>query len=191
MKKITLLIIILLSGHFSSEIKAQKIAVKSNLLYDATATLNMGMELGLSRKWTLDVPVNLNLWKLGSDTRFTHWGVQPEARYWFCERFRRSFIGIHGHYADFNVGGFPDWSIFSQNMKDNRYQGYLYGGGVSFGYAWILKKRWGLEVTAGLGYAHIVYDKYPCQQCGSVIKSGHKNYFGPTKAGVSLIYFIK
>lgn len=189
MKKTILLLALGLATCFVTEVRAQKVAVKSNLLYDATTTINLGMEFGLSRHWTLDVPFNLNPWKFDDGTRLRHWGVQPEARYWFCEPFRRSFVGLHAHYADFNVGGLP--GIFSENMQQNRYQGHLYGAGVSFGYAWIIKKRWGIEATIGAGYARIVYDKFPCAECGSRIKSGTKNYFGPTRAGITLTYLIK
>lgn len=171
--------------------QAQKVAVKSNLLYDATATFNLGVELGLARKWTLDVPVNVNPWKFSDGMRLRHWGIQPEVRYWFCERFRRTFIGLHAHYADFNVGSLPHWSFISKNMQQNRYEGHLYGAGISIGHAWILKKRWGIEATLGLGYARIVYDKYPCAVCGTRLKSGNRDYFGPTKVGISLIYLIK
>ena len=113
MKKVSLLILFML-GCILFESKAQKVALKSNLLYDATTTMNLGMELGLARKWTLDIPVNYNPWKPSDGKRLRHWGIQPEVRYWFCERFRRTFIGIHGHYADFNVGGWPDWSFIRQ-----------------------------------------------------------------------------
>lgn len=34
---------------------AQKAAIKTNLLYDATTTFNLGAEFALSPKWTLDV----------------------------------------------------------------------------------------------------------------------------------------
>lgn len=115
MKKVIILIVLML-GCVAFESKAQKIALKSNLLYDATTTMNLGLEFGLARKWTLDVPVNYNPWKPDNGRRLRHWGVQPEVRYWFCESFRRTFIGVHGHYADFNVGGFPDWSFISENM---------------------------------------------------------------------------
>lgn len=187
-RKFTLLLIAGLLG--IAPAGAQRIAVKTNLLYDATTTMNLGLEVGLARKWTLDVPFNYNPWNFNDGTRLKHWGVQPEVRYWFCERFRRAFIGLHGHYADFNVGGWPDWSFVSQNMQDNRYQGRLYGAGISAGWSWILKRRWGLEVSAGVGYARIIYDKYPCTECGSLIKHDTRNYFGPTKAALSLIYII-
>lgn len=73
MKKVSLLILFML-GCILSESKAQKVALKSNLLYDATATMNLGLELGLARKWTLDIPVNYNPWKPSDGKRLRHWG---------------------------------------------------------------------------------------------------------------------
>ena len=86
---------------------------------------------------------------------------------------------------------YPDWSFISENMQNMRYQGQLYGGGVSIGHSWILKKRWSIEASLGLGYARIIYEKYPCATCGTKLKDTSKNYVGPTKASVSLIYVIK
>ncbi|WP_455641232.1 DUF3575 domain-containing protein [Parabacteroides sp.] len=188
MKKVFIFILLIL-GCISFEGKAQKIAVKSNLLYDATTTMNLGLEFGLAHKWTLDIPVNYNPWKPDNGRRLRHWGIQPEARYWFCESFNRTFVGLHAHYADFNVGGLP--GLFSENMQNNRYQGHLYGAGLSIGHSWILKKRWSIEASLGLGYARIEYEKYPCAECGSMLKDTGKNYFGPTKASISIIYVIK
>lgn len=54
MKKILVCILFIL-GLLSAESKAQKVAVKSNLLYDATTTMNLGLEVALARKWTLDI----------------------------------------------------------------------------------------------------------------------------------------
>ena len=45
MKKVLMLILIIV-GCSVSETKAQKVALKSNLLYDATATMNLGLEIG-------------------------------------------------------------------------------------------------------------------------------------------------
>lgn len=121
MKKI-LILILLMSGCFILESYAQKVTLKSNLLYDATATMNLGLEFGLARKWTLDVPVNYNPWKPDNGRRLRHWGIQPEIRYWFCERFNRTFIGLHGHYADFNIGGlarlvFCEWEYAAKPLS--------------------------------------------------------------------------
>ncbi|MDL2230655.1 DUF3575 domain-containing protein [Alistipes sp. OttesenSCG-928-L06] len=166
-----------------------RLVVKSNLLYDLTTTVNVGVEFRLSNKWTLDVPVNYNPWEFNDETRLRHLGLQPEARYWFCESFSGWFVGAHAHYAKFNVGGLP--GLFSENMQNNRYQGHLYGAGISGGYAWILKNRWSMEATFGVGYARINADKYPCTTCGTSVDKGGKNYFGPTRVGLSLIYVIQ
>ena len=71
MKKVSILIVLVLGCFIES--KAQKVALKSNLLYDATTTMNLGLEFGLARKWTLDVPVNYNPWKPDNGRRLRHW----------------------------------------------------------------------------------------------------------------------
>jgi len=161
-------------------------ALKTNALYWATTTPNLGLELGLSKKWTLDISGNYNFWNLPNDQKLKHWLVQPEFRYWPCERFNGHFWGIHGHYAEYNVGG-----IKMLGLRRYRYEGNLYGGGISYGYHWILNNRWSIEATIGVGYAHLDYDKYKCGDCGDKIKDGNKNYWGPTKAGLSIIYILK
>lgn len=185
MKKI-LFLFLLLCG--AATMQAQKVAVKSNLLYDATTTLNLGVEIGLAPKWTLDISGNYNPWKFGNDGRLKHWLIQPEARYWLCEKFNGHFFGLHAHYAEYNVGGL---SFLGRNMENNRYQGNLYGAGIGYGYQWILNDRWSIEAEIGAGWAHLKDDKYPCATCGSVIKKDSRDYFGVTKAAVSIIYFIK
>ena len=59
MKKVSILIVLVLGCFIES--KAQKVALKSNLLYDATTTMNLGLEFGLARKCTTTLR-NLILW---------------------------------------------------------------------------------------------------------------------------------
>ncbi len=179
------------SSLYASKMVLPDMAIKSNLLYAATTTLNLGIEIGLAEKWTLDISANFNPWKFSDNVRLRHWMVQPEVRYWSCERFNRHFFGFHAHYAQYNVGALPDWSFVSDNMKLSRYQGYLYGAGVSYGYHWVLNNKWSLESVIGIGYARLHHDKFPCADCGDKIKSENRNYFGPTKVAVNLIYIIK
>lgn len=166
--------------------RAQEVAAKTNLLYDITTTFNLGLEVGLGPRMTLDISGNYNPWRF-HDYRLKHGLIQPELRYWTCEKFNGHFFGLHGFYGSYNVGGLP----FNSNIRHNRYQGYLYGGGLSYGYQWILNDHWNLEASIGLGYAYIRYKKYPCEDCGEMIKKDHRNYIGPTKAAISLIYIIK
>lgn len=160
--------------------KAQVWGVKSNALYLATTTLNIGTEVALSPKISIEVMGMYNPFEYNDNRKIKMWGVQPEVRWWFCERFNGSFIGVHGHYADFNYG-----------LKTNRYEGWLAGGGVTYGYQFVLGSRWNLETALGVGYARIHYDKYARSECGDYINTRNHNYFGPTKASISFIYFIK
>ncbi|MCI1686407.1 MAG: DUF3575 domain-containing protein, partial [Prevotella sp.] len=89
MKRFLLLVIGLLL--ITTGIKAQEVAVKTNILYDATATFSLGVETDLSRKWTLDVSGNYNPWTFSHNRKWKHWLVQPEVRYWNCDKMRGSF----------------------------------------------------------------------------------------------------
>ena len=78
-----------------------------------------------------------------------------------------------------------------KGSKEYRFEGYGYGGGISYGYNFFLGIRWSIEANLGIGYARLHYDKYKCQKCGEKIGTESRNYFGPTKAGISLIYYLK
>lgn len=101
--------------------QAQEVAVKTNLLYDATTTLNLGVEIGLGTKMTLDISGNYNPWRF-HDYRLKHGLIQPELRYWTCEKFNGHFFGLHGFYGKYNVGGLP----FNSNMRHNRYRAFVW-----------------------------------------------------------------
>lgn len=186
MKKLFLLIVFIL-GVIS--VSAQNLAVKTNLLYDLTTTLNLGVEYRFSPRWTAEVSGNYNPFTFGDNKKMKHWLVQPEVRYWFCEAFNGHFLGVHGLGGEFNVGDM-DLLVFP-SFKDYRYEGKMFGAGLSYGYQFVLGKRWNLELSAGAGWIRTDYDKYDCPRCGEWKEKGKKNYYGLTKAAISLIYIIK
>ena len=172
--------------------QAQNVAVKTNLVYDATATANIGLELGIAPKWTIDLSGNLNAWSRNEHTKWKHWMLQPEARYWFCDRFSRHFIGAHLIGGAFNFGNLnnnvsflgTDFSVLS----DKRYQGYAYGGGIAYGFAFVLSKHLNLELEAGFVYVCLNYETYECDGCGRKVRDDIHHYVGPTKAAVNLVF---
>lgn len=119
-----------------------------------------------------------------------HWMVMPEFRYWLCERFNGHFFGIHTGFAEYNISGVRI-PFQNKSTQEHRYEGWATGIGISYGYTWILGKRWNLEANIGAGYIYTKYDKYECKTCGRFKGNQKKHYFGPTKAGISLIYIIK
>ena len=162
-------------------------AVKSNLLLDLTGSISLGAEVKTGERYSFDLSVSYNPWEFNVNRNWKHILVQPEIRYWLCEPFNGHFFGLHGLYAHYNLSGLP----FSDYMKNSRLQGDLYGVGLSYGYQWSLSKRWSIEGSFGVGYVHASYDRYACKTCRDYIGSESKNYFAPTKASLSLIYFIK
>ena len=50
-----------------------KIAIKTNALYWATSTPNLGLEIGLAKKLTLDISGNYNPWKFSDNKQLKHW----------------------------------------------------------------------------------------------------------------------
>ena len=82
-------------------VKAQDIAVKTNLLYWSSTTPNLSLEFGLGKRTTLDLTGAYNPWTLNKDKnkKIKHWMVMPEFRYWLCERYNGHFFGLHSGYA--------------------------------------------------------------------------------------------
>lgn len=177
-------------------VSAQQMAVKTNTLYLASTTPNIGMEFRFSKKTTLSLVGGYNPFNFKNRVRedgvnlnpkIRHWMVTPEFKYWFCRSFERGYLGLHGLYGEYNVSGIS----FVKALKDHRTRGNLYGGGLSWGYQWNMGKRWGLETSLGAGYLYMHYKKYDCGDCGDYLGEYKRDYLGPTKAAVSLIFFIK
>lgn len=194
-KKIALLLILAFVG-MMPDARGQQVSVKTNALYGAyTYTPNLGLEFGLGHKSTLDLGAGYNFWKkdgtADNNKKLVHWLAQAEYRYWTCQKFNGHFFGIHALGTQYNISQHELPLLFGKGSKDYRFQGWGAGGGISYGYQWILGKRWNLEANIGVGYVYLQYDKYECKKCGTKLGSEHRNYFGPTKAGISLIYIIK
>lgn len=194
MKKLLTLLILSLTA-VSSALAQGEVGIKTNLLYGGYAlTPNLGVEIGLGKRTTLDISGSYNWFNLdgkkNNNKKLVHWMVQPEFRYFLCEKFNGHFFGVHALYSQYNIGGHNLPMLFGKGSKDFRHQGWAAGAGVSYGYQLMLGRSWNLEFNIGVGYAQLKYDKYECKNCGDKVGKETKHYFGPTKAGVSLIWII-
>lgn len=179
-----------------------QLAVKTNLLCDATTTPNIGAELRVGSRSTINLVYGLNPFSYSSKThgerKVKHWVIMPEYRYWLCVPYNGHFIGAHllgGQMNASNVslpvpGGFFGGDNLTKEVREHRYQGEFAGIGVTYGYQWNLAEHWNLEAEIGAGYGHVWYDKYSCEECEGRIKSGTTNYLGITKLGISLLYIF-
>ena len=109
---------------------AQIFAVRTNALAVCCATLNVGAETALTDNWSLELSGYWNPVNTASLSMNFH-AVQLGGRYWFYESFVGHFLGQH-----------------------LTYKGHAYGLGVSYGYAWMLSKRWNVALEAGVGLYH-------------------------------------
>lgn len=168
-------------------ISGQQVALKTNMLFLATTSLNASVEVAIGKRFSVDIWGAYNPWKFRDEMRLNFYLAQPEVRYWFCRKFEGHFIGLHGHYGRFSIGQIP----FIPNLKQHEVRGNLYGGGLSYGYHWAIGRRWGLEATVGFGYAQMKYTRYKCGECAEPAGSYTRSYIGPTRAGFSIIYFLR
>ena len=182
---------------FAPRADAQKLAVKANALSWLTTTPQAAVEGAVGAHWTVGLAGSWNPWKFGDNKKFKHWELRPGGRYWLWEAFNGHFFGLSGEYGQYNVGGMkatPFGLVFSDTDK-KRYEGSFVGGGLSYGFSWILSPRWSIEAEGAFGYRYVTYRSYDCVTCGRPTLEGapkqHKNYFGPTRLAVSVIFMIK
>lgn len=186
---------------------AQYLGVGTNVLGWAAATPNLGLDIGLGKHLGLVLDGFVNPFDIGPK-KANFWAVQPELRIYPRYRFAGHYIGVEGHFAMYNDFG----------LKDYAYRGMLYGGGLSYGYSWMLSKSWNLEGFIGLGYTYlndrdvIAYD--PADEAygssflsdearifmnkgvhtaasGLYIGDGlHRQYIGLSRIGLKFTYFL-
>lgn len=174
---------------------AQEVAVKSNILSDAFLNPNVGIEVAVAPKWSVEAVGEFNGWTLSHGRRWKHWSIQPEARYWLCNTMDGHFFGAHIHGGQYNIGGIHNGINFLgtdfSKLSDYRFQGWFIGAGLSYGYAWVLNRNWNIEGEIGLGYSYTRFDQFPCAQCGKAVETNRPhNYVGLTRAAINLVYIF-
>lgn len=181
------------SEYSESSESSQKpfVALRTNLLYDAVLIPNIGVEVWLGKGFTLGADW-FGSW-LYSDKKHFYWqgyGGYLTARYYFGkvaaeQRFAGHHVGIYGTALTYDVefGG-----IGYQAAK------FGFGGGVEYGYSLKVAQSLSIDFNLGLGYQGGEYKKYMPTDDGTghyVWMSTHRrHWWGPTKAEVSLKWFI-
>lgn len=84
--------------------EGQNIAVKSDLLTGMLSSPNLGVEVRLSERFTLETGFHYNPFPAGENKRWKHWFVQPELRYWMCQPYGGHFFGVNLTYGVYNAG---------------------------------------------------------------------------------------
>ena len=161
-------------------VDAQRVSLKTNGLYWLGASPNLGVELRMSRRFTLDVEAAGNPFTF-NDFKTRHATFYPELRYWFAGRPQvQHFVGFMGIASAYDL-----------HLKGWMHKGDAFGVGLTYGYCFALSKHWSLETTLGLGVLRYLERKYK----EGTANPGYMNHRGwvsmPTKIGVSVVYIIK
>jgi hypothetical protein len=157
------------------------LSIRTNLLYWLAGTPNIGIEYKPTESFGILVNGAWSHWIWSSeDKHHRTWLVSPEVRYYLGAN-KNWFLGAEGHLGEFNF-----------KFKETGYQGDLIGGGITGGYKWKLSRVFDLDFSLGLGYTQLKYDTYYHSNNVMVKKEAGltKDFFGPTQAGVSLIWKI-
>lgn len=192
-----------------------QVAIKTNAMTWASTTPNLGIEVGIGQHSTIQAMGMLNPWDFPHDRHFHMWMVQPEYRYWLCEKFNGHFFGAQLHGGEYNAkrlnaplhwlmwgrphdvdAAFNDprdhesgWPDLNRADKPGRHvEGWYIGFGFTYGYQWVLSKHWNFEASIGLGYIYTPLKYYG--QCNRIIDRRNLNYVGPTSAQLSIEYIF-
>ncbi len=171
-------------------------AVKTNLLFDAALLANVGYEVYLGKNMTIGIDWFYTWFK--NDNRHRYWqsyGGYLTARRYFgkkclCEdagyKERFCFTGHH-------VGVYLSGLTYDFEWGGKGYQAarFGFGGGIEYGYAKRISRRFNIDFSIGIGFQDGEYKEYvPMDDC-YVWQSTHKRkWFGPTKAEISIVWLL-
>lgn len=162
------------------------LAVKTNLLHDLLAIPNIGAEVGVWRGLTVGGGYR-NIW-LRNDDR-TRWyrveGFDAEVKYYVNDEnrpFKGHHIGLYGQMLTWDV------TIGSRGYLAER---WAMGGGVTYGFALPIGKRFNLDFEIGVGVLSGTMHRYiPDDGCRVWQSAERFTTIDITKVGVSLQWLI-
>jgi len=179
-----------------TKLAGQEVSIRNNLLYDATGTPNLGVEVQVGDHVSVGVNGGIKTWprflawdndNVSNTTHWRHFLVAPEARYYFNEVFKGAFVGADFIYTHYNVGDvkFP-FGLYPE-VQEFRDQGSYWAGGLFAGWAWWPFQHWRIEVEAGVAAGLAAYDRYDCAHCGTKVAEERKAAVIP-QAGINIAY---
>ena len=191
-KKIFVSVVFLIACMSADRVGAQTVALRNNLLYDATLTPNLGADIRVDSLWTIGALVGLNAWDIDKDKnkKWRHFLIAPNVRRWLGDSlFHKSYVEADLIYSHYNVGNTKiPFGLYS-GVKDRRLQGDLIALGGKYGYSWILARHWRIEAEAGIAVGYAWFKEYECATCGKQLGNGDRIFLLP-QLGINVVYII-
>lgn len=166
-------------------------ALKSNLLYDAALVPNVGVEVYVGKNLSVEADY-IGTW-LFSKANHKYWqcyGGEVGVRRWFGRKAANK--PLTGHHVGLYAQAMT-YDIEHDKLGDSGYQSdkWSFGVGLSYGYSAPIARRLNFDFTIGLGYFGGNYKEYkPYNGLYQWEGTNRLNWFGPTKAEVSLVWLL-
>lgn len=162
----------------------------TNMLYDALLTPNIGVGMSIGDRVTLLVDWMYARWS--NHDRRLYWriyGGDVEARCRIGARVKGSplgghHIGVYGSMACYDFqGGRSHIGVLSDIWN--------YAAGISYTYSLPVSTHFNIDFNLGVGYLWGRYKKHiPIDDCDVWLSTHKMSWFGPTRAGVTLVWLI-
>ncbi len=212
--KITITVLLLLSLIIHRASAQTTMALRTNLLYDATLSPNLGAEVRVDSLWTIGINVGLNAWDIDKtkNKKWRHVLVSPNVRRYFGHK--RDSLCIYGYsnglykvlrdsvvtyrmqyfegdiiYSHFNVGNTRIPFGLYDAVKHRRLQGDLLALGGKYGYSWMLSRDWRIEAEAGVAIGYAWFKEHDCDHCGPYYGKDDRIFLLPL-LGINVVYLI-
>ena len=169
-----------------------RVALRTNLLYDATLSPNLGLDLRVDSAWTVGLLAGLNAWDIDKDSnkKWRHLLFSLRARkYPKKALFQKHYFEGDLIYSHFNVGNVKFPFGLYKSVRDRRLQGDLVALGGKYGYSWIMARHWRLEAEAGVAVGYAWFKEYDCPHCGTYYGKGDRIFLLP-QLGINVVYII-
>ena len=85
--------------------RSQRVAVSVNALPAIDGAFEAGVSYAIRNKSTVELTGSLRPWKREEKYVNRYWLIQPEYKYWTCQKFNGFFWGAYLNGAQFNIGG--------------------------------------------------------------------------------------
>ena len=171
--------------------KQPRIALRTNLLYDATLSPNLGVDVRVDSLRTVGMLAGLNAWDIdkAKNKKWRHALFSLRARKYRDSLFHKGYYEADLIYSHYNVGNTKiPFGLYSA-VKDRRLQGDLIALGGKYGYSWILSRTWRIEAEAGVAVGYAWFKEYDCDHCGTYYGKGDRIFLLP-QLGVNVVYII-
>lgn len=169
-----------------------RIALRTNLLYDATLSPNLGVEVRVDSAWTVGLLAGINAWDVdkAKNRKWRHMLFSLRARKFLNDSvFHKGYIEADVIYSHFNVGNVKFPFGLYKSVRDRRLQGDLVALGGKYGYSWILARNWRIEAEAGVAVGYAWFKEYDCPHCGTFLGNDCRIFLLP-QLGINVVYII-